>query len=180
MKPEDQKIVHETLVVFQQVLNWCDQIEDEDSRLPLDLLEEANKRINAATIKFQPEMIPATIQGLKAIAPIAIELLQPEKFKNWLQVKKDSVGTSTNSGDCPISTYLKECLAVPMLHIETGVYHLHPSRNLVGLYGLYGNRHILENTPGWVSQFADLVDSNDELTPITPQMALDYLEACNE
>lgn len=53
---DNTELIHELLNSFQEVLNWCYDIDDDDSRLPLDTLERAHKAINAGTQKFQPEM----------------------------------------------------------------------------------------------------------------------------
>jgi hypothetical protein len=55
--PPTDPIVKELLNSVAEVLNWCNDIEDNDSRLPLDLLERITKASNKATASYQPEMI---------------------------------------------------------------------------------------------------------------------------
>lgn len=66
LNPVDRQVIHQTLDAFQQVLNWCYQIDDDDSRLPLDIIDAAHKSINAATIRFQPEKKVMTQQPLNS------------------------------------------------------------------------------------------------------------------
>ncbi|MBM0745015.1 hypothetical protein JOY44_26200 (plasmid) [Phormidium sp. CLA17] len=64
LNPVDRQVIYQALDAFQQVLNWCYQIDDDDSRVPLDILDAAHKSINAATVRFQPEKIIMTQQPL--------------------------------------------------------------------------------------------------------------------
>ena len=59
LNPVDRQVMQQTLNSFQAVLNWCDQIEANDARLPLDLLDRSHKAINAATVRFQPDKVAA-------------------------------------------------------------------------------------------------------------------------
>lgn len=50
-----QQLIKDLLDIFQAVLNWCYEIDDDESRLPLDILIKAHEATNSATILFQPE-----------------------------------------------------------------------------------------------------------------------------
>lgn len=54
---DDNKIIKNVLDVFQKVLNHCYTIDDDDWRLPADLIDQSNAAINAATVKYQPEKL---------------------------------------------------------------------------------------------------------------------------
>lgn len=79
--------MNELADTLQEVLNWCDGIEDDDSRLPLDLKQKAilllneNERVNTGDLHFGNEL-PQVIQraAVKASEVPTGKLYDPTAF----------------------------------------------------------------------------------------------------
>lgn len=87
-----QQLIKDLLDSFQKVLNWCYEIDDDDSRLPLDVLHNAHQAINSATFMFQPERLKPDL---------------PESDEYWAKVF-----------DCPLDVWidLKQLLELQRQH----------------------------------------------------------------
>ncbi|MGG6264197.1 hypothetical protein ACQ4M3_01040 [Leptolyngbya sp. AN03gr2] len=88
------------LDVFQEVLNWCGEINEDEARLPIDIVQKARQAINTATILFQPEKLRSDLPDSPEWWANAFGC----SIKEWTQIElliRQKVG-----GDRPLRTFL--------------------------------------------------------------------------